>query len=160
MTVDPLLVWEYIGPILAILYKGDTPKIILAAMSVFFTTLIAMLVGLRSADRTSLELVHAYGGGSWKQLRKVRLKSSLPSLFAGLRIAVPAAVLGAMIGEYMGGESGLGVSMINSQQSLQTERTWAIALTATLLSAAAYGITALIGRLVTPWAPRMERGAS
>jgi ABC-type nitrate/sulfonate/bicarbonate transport system permease component len=149
-----------IGPILAILYKGDTPKIILAAMSVFFTTLIAMLVGLRSADRTSLELVHAYGGGSWKQLRKVRLKYSLPSLFAGLRIAAPAAVLGAMIGEYMGGESGLGVSMINSQQALQTERTWAIALTATFLSATAYGITALVGRLLTPWAPRMQRGAS
>jgi len=148
-----------IGPILAILYDGDTPKVILAALSVFFTTLISMLVGLRSADRTSLELVHAYGGGSWKQLRKVRLKSSLPSLFAGLRMAAPAAVLGAMIGEYMGGESGLGIAMINSQQALQVERTWAIALVATALAGVCYGLTALVGRLLTPWAPRSSRSS-
>ena len=146
-----------IGPVLVILFSGDTPKIMLAAVSVFFTTLIAMIVGLRSADDTSLELVHAYGGGSFAQLRKVRLRASLPSLFAGLRIAAPAAILGAMIGEYMGAESGLGVAMINSQQSLQIERTWALALVASAAAGILYGVTALVGRLLTPWAPRLER---
>ena len=142
-----------IGPILAILFSGDTPKVILAALSVFFTTLIGALVGLRSADKTSLEVIQAYGGGSWTQLRKVRIKSSLPSLFAGLRIAAPAAMLGAIIGEYMGGESGLGVSMINSQQGLHIARTWGIALAATAVAGIGYGLTALVGRLLTPWAP-------
>lgn len=143
-----------IGPILQILFDGDKPKVILAAMSVFFTTLIGMLLGLRSADTTSLDVVDAYGGGSWAKLRRVRLKSSLPSLFAALRIAAPAAMLGAIIGEYLGGESGLGVSMIVSQQGLHVERTWGIALVATAIAGIAYGITAIIGRLVTPWAPR------
>ena len=87
-------------------------------------------------------------------MRRVRIKASLPSLFAALRIAAPAAVLGAIIGEYMGSDSGLGVSMINSQQALQIERTWAIAITATALAGIAYGITALVARLCTPWAPR------
>jgi ABC-type nitrate/sulfonate/bicarbonate transport system permease component len=146
-----------IGPVLAVLSTGDTSKVILAALSVIFTTLVGALVGLRSADRTSLDLIRAYGGGSWTQLWRVRLRSSLPSLFAGLRIAAPAAMLGAIIGEYLGAESGLGVAMINSQQSLAVERTWAIALVATALSGAAYGLTALIGRLVTPWAPRTPR---
>jgi ABC-type nitrate/sulfonate/bicarbonate transport system permease component len=146
-----------IGPVLVILFSGDTPKIILAALSVFFTTLIAMIVGLRSADETSLELVHAYGGRSLMALRKVRLRASLPSLFAGLRIAAPAAMLGAMIGEYMGAETGLGVAMINSQQALQTERTWAIALVASAAAGILYAVTALVGRLLTPWAPRLER---
>ena len=146
-----------IGPVLAVLFSGDTSKVILAALSVIFTTLVGALVGLRSADRTSLDLIRAYGGGSWTQLWTVRLRASLPSLFAGLRIAAPAAMLGAIIGEYLGAESGLGVAMINSQQSLAVERTWGIALVATALSGAAYGLTALIGRLLTPWAPRVAR---
>jgi len=125
-----------IGPVLAVLFNGDTSKVILAALSVIFTTLV---------------------GGSWTQLWTVRLRASLPSLFAGLRIAAPAAMLGAIIGEYLGAESGLGVAMINSQQSLAVERTWGIALVATALSGAAYGLTALIGRLLTPWAPRAAR---
>jgi ABC-type nitrate/sulfonate/bicarbonate transport system permease component len=143
-----------IGPVLAVLFTGDTPKVILAALSVIFTTLVGALVGLRSADRTSLDLIRAYGGGSWTQLWKVRLRAGLPSLFAGLRIAAPAAMLGAIVGEYLGAESGLGVAMINSQQSLAVARTWGIALVATALSGAAYGITALIGRLLTPWAAK------
>jgi ABC-type nitrate/sulfonate/bicarbonate transport system permease component len=146
-----------IGPVLAVLFSGDTPKVILAALSVIFTTLVATLVGLRSADRTSLDVVRAYGGGSWTLLWRVRLPASLPSLFAGLRIAAPAAMLGAIIGEYLGAESGLGVAMINSQQSLAVERTWGIALVATALSGGAYGLTALVGRLLTPWAPRVRR---
>ena len=79
------------------------------------------------------------------------------SLFAGLRIAAPAAVLGAIIGEYLGGDSGLGIAMISAQQSLIVERTWAIALVATTVAALAYGATALVERLVTPWTPRVAR---
>ena len=143
-----------IGTIFAIVFGGDTPKVILAAMSVFFTTLIGMLVGLRSADPTTLDVITAYGGGAAKKLTKVRLWASLPSLFAALRIAAPAAVLGAIIGEYLGGDKGLGVAMINSEQALEVARTWGIALVATAVAGFGYGVTALVGRLVTPWAPR------
>lgn len=143
-----------VGPVFAIVFNGETPKVILAAMSVFFTTLMGAHVGLRSADPTSLDVVHAYGGGPVQSLRKVRLRASLPSLFAALRIAAPAAILGAIIGEYLGAEKGLGVTMINSQQSLDVSRTWALALVATGAAGVAYGATALIGRLLTPWAPR------
>ena len=73
-----------IGPILQIVFDGETPKVILAALSVFFTTLVGMLVGLRSADKTTLDLVHAYGGNGIKKLTKVRLRAALPNLFAAL----------------------------------------------------------------------------
>jgi ABC-type nitrate/sulfonate/bicarbonate transport system permease component len=66
-------------------------------------------------------------------------------------------MLGAIIGEYLGAESGLGVAMINSQQSLAVARTWGIALVATALSGLGYGLTALAGRLLAPWAPRGPR---
>ena len=62
---------------LAVLFSGDTSKVILAAISVIFTTLVGALVGLRGADRTSLDLIRAYGGGTWTQLWKVRLRSGL-----------------------------------------------------------------------------------
>jgi ABC-type nitrate/sulfonate/bicarbonate transport system permease component len=126
-------------------------------MSVFFTTLVGMLLGLRSADKTALDVVYAYGGGPAKMLSKVRIRAALPSLFAALRIAAPAAILGAIIGEYLGGESGLGIAMIASETAVNIERTWAIALVATGLAGIAYGITALIGRWLTPWAPQGGR---
>lgn len=141
-----------IGPIFAIVFSGETPKEALAGMAVFFTTLVGMLVGLRSADRTSLDLVRAYGGSSVHALFKVRLRASLPSLFSALRIAAPAAVLGAIIGEYLGGTRGLGVAMISSEQSFEVSRTWGIALAATALGGIGYGLMALVGWLAVPWA--------
>ena len=114
----------------------------------FFTTLIAHAGrAAQSADRTSSTSSRPTAAASWTQLRKVRLQASLPSLFAGLRIAAPAAVLGAIIGEYIGGEPGLGVAMIDSQQALAVERTWGIALAVTALAGVAYGLTALVGRV-------------
>lgn len=146
-----------IGGVLLLALTGDKPRVILAAVSCFFTTLVGMHVGLRSVDRSSLDLVRAYGGGSWSQLWKVRLRSSLPALFAGLRIAAPAAMLGTIIGEWLGAENGLGVAMVNSQQALMIDRTWGIAVVITGLSAVAYGATALVANLLTPWAPRLGR---
>jgi len=143
-----------IGPILQVVLDGDAPKVALASLSVIFTTLIGVLVGLRSADRTSLDLVRAYGGGSWMQLRKVRLRAALPSTFTGLQIAAPAAVLGAIIGEYLGGEKGLGIFMINSQQAFKVERTWGIAFVSTAVAGLGFALTAVLARRLTPWAPR------
>lgn len=140
-----------IAPILEITFSGNKPKVILAALSVFFPTLIGALVGLRSADKASLELVRAFGGNRWHTLVKVRLRSALPSTFAGLRIAAPAAILGAIIGEYVGGTSGLGIFMINSEQALNVPRTWGVALLASALAGIGYGLTGLVGRLLTPW---------
>jgi ABC-type nitrate/sulfonate/bicarbonate transport system permease component len=146
-----------IGPILQITFNGQTPKIILAAMFVFFTTLVGTLVGLRSAEPVMFDVVRAYGGGRVSELVKVRIRAALPSLFAALRIAAPAAVLGAIIGEYLGGESGIGIAMIASQTSYEVSRTWGLAIVAGLLAAVAYGVTAMVGRSLTPWAPRNER---
>jgi ABC-type nitrate/sulfonate/bicarbonate transport system permease component len=146
-----------IGSIFVIVFSGDTPKITLSAMQVFFTTLVGAIVGLRNVDKASLDVVHAYGGNSIHQLWKVRSRACLPTLFGALRIAAPAAVLGAIIGEYLGAERGLGVAMINSQQGLHIERTWALCLIATASAGGAYALTSLVGRLLTPWAPKGPR---
>lgn len=142
-----------IGPILATVFHGDAPQVALAGISCFLTTLVNTLLGLRAAEPASLDLIRAYGGGAVKQVRYVRLRASLPSLFTGLQIAAPAAVLGAIVGEWLGADSGIGVAMVNSEQALNVNRTYALAVCAAGLAGVWYGLAVLVGRLATPWAP-------
>lgn len=147
-----------IAPILIVVLPGDGPKVALAALSVFFTTLIATGLGLRSADATSLDVVRASGGTVWTQLRKVKLWAALPSLLGGLRVAAPAALLGAIIGEYLGTREGLGAAMIQAQSSFAVARTWGIALVVAALAGALYLAATVLAHLLTPWAAHVEVG--
>jgi len=140
-----------IAPILVVVLPGDGPKYALAALAVFFTTLIATLVGLRSSDATSVEVVRASGGTRWQAMRYVSLRAALPSTFAGLCIAAPAALLGAIIGEYLGASSGLGVALVQAQSSFEVSRTWGLALAMSFLAGVLYAVTSLVARLLTPW---------
>ena len=141
-----------IGPLLALVFSGRTPMVALAALSVFFTTLLGMLLGLRAAEPASLELVRACGGGTWQCFRRVQLRACLPSLFAALGIAAPAALLGAILGEWLGSvQSGLGVAMVVSMQQMAAPRSWGIVLVSGLLAGLAYALVALAGRMLTPW---------
>lgn len=131
-----------LGPILFIVQSSFAAKVTMSALSVFFITLMAAVSGLRSASKTQLDVVHVFGGGKWATLAKVRVRSSIPGLTSGLTISAPAAILGAIIGDYFGGQSGLGVVMLEAQQQLDVSRTWAIALVTTIVSALAYGLIA------------------
>lgn len=139
-------------PILTVILPGEMPKQALAAVSVFFTTLVSCVVGLRSADPTSLDVIRSMGGSDTTALVKVRLRAMLPSLFSGLQIAAPAAVLGAILGEYLGATSGLGVMLISAQASFEVPRTWAVAIVMSALSGLLFLITGWVGRKATPWA--------
>ncbi len=135
-----------IGPILFIVQSPFAAKITMSALSVFFVTLVAAVAGLRAASKTSLEMAAAFGARKWSILRRVRIRASVPSIAAGLCISAPAAILGAMIGDYFGGQSGLGVVMLQAQQQLSVSRTWAIAGVTTVVSGTAYGITLWLTR--------------
>jgi len=148
-----------IGPIFTVALTGSAPQAALAGLAVFFTTVVGALLGLRSADATSLDLVRAYGGGRWQQLRRVRFTAALPATFAALQMAAPAALLGAIIGEYLGGvDRGLGVAMVVAEQALEVDRTWGIALVAGAVAGIAYALIGLVARLVTPWARATTAG--
>jgi ABC-type nitrate/sulfonate/bicarbonate transport system permease component len=142
-----------IGPIVLVVLGGRAPTVFLAAMAVFFTTLVGALLGVRSADPAALDVVRAYGGNRWHRLVKVQLVSAAPAVVNALKIAAPSAMLGAILGEYLGGvDSGLGVALTLAQQQFDVARTWALALVIGLLAGAGYGVFALLGRVLTPWA--------
>lgn len=148
-----------IGPIVRLVVgaPGDgepaPAAIVLAALSVFFTTVVGALTGVKSADKKTLDLVTAYGGNAWNRLIKVQLLSALPSIFAAFKIAAPAAFLGAILGEYVGGpDLGFGPAMVNAQQSLEIARVWGVALVSGLIAGGGYALFSLISRFVTPWA--------
>ena len=127
--------------------------VVLAALSVFFTTMIGTLTGVKATDKRMLDVVIAYGGGAIQRLFRVQLLSALPSIFAAFKIAAPAAFLGAILGEYVGGpDVGFGPAMVNAQQSLEIARVWGVALVSGLIAGGGYALFSLIGKLVTPWA--------
>lgn len=141
-----------LGPIILVVFGGRAPTIFLAAMYCFFTTMVGTLAGLRSADRASLDLVEAYGGGVWQKFTKVQIFAAAPKTFAALKIAAPSAVLGAILGEYLGGlDSGIGVALTAAQTSYNVPRTWGMAIAAAAMAGLGYAIVALAARLVTPW---------
>lgn len=155
------------GPVLrVILGPGDGPQVVLAALAVYYTTMIPLLVGLRAAPATWFDLVRSYGRGAGAALVYVRARASLPYLIAGLQIAAPAAFLGAMVGEFTGAQSGLGVLTIRASRDLDIQLTWALATVATVVSVVAYVVIGAIGRrfvierpplILAPARPRLPR---
>jgi ABC-type nitrate/sulfonate/bicarbonate transport system permease component len=142
-----------VGPILQVSLSGDAPATALAALSVVFTTLVAVANGLRSTPPNSGDFARALGGLPLHFFWKVRVPSALPSFFAGLRIAFPAAVIGSMIGEFMGAQKGLAVLMINFVGDLNTAATWATGVVITAISTIGFVLIGVVARAVTKWIP-------
>ncbi|MHA3978559.1 ABC transporter permease [Halovulum sp. GXIMD14794] len=137
------------GPILRVLYgPGPGPQVTLAALAVYYTTLVPLLVGLRAVPASWIDMVRSYGRGRLAALLNVRARAALPYLFAGLQIAAPAAFLGAMVGEFTGAERGMGVLTIRAMRALDVEATWALAAIAAAVSIFAYAAIGILARTV------------
>ncbi|MEM6382649.1 MAG: ABC transporter permease subunit [Pseudomonadota bacterium] len=135
------------GPILRVLMgPGEGPQIALAALAVYYTTLIPLLVGLKAAPSSWFDLIRSYGRSRLSELLHVRLAASTPYLLAGLQIAAPAAFLGAMVGEFTGAERGMGVLTIRAMRALDVDMTWALATVATAVAIAAYAAMGWLAR--------------
>ena len=154
----PLIV---LAPLLVIWFGfGMAPKVLVVALAGFFPIAVNTVDGLRSADREMVELVRSMGASRGQVLRSVLIPSAVPSFFAGLKISAAYAVIGAVIGEWVGASSGLGLFITRSQTAFRVDRVFvAIALIATL-SIALFTAVHLAERLAMPWraAARTEEG--
>lgn len=138
-----------IAPILVLTLEGIAPRVVLAALGVYFVTMTATVVGLSQYDTRSADVVRAYGGGNWKVMKLVRLWGAIPDILGGLRIAAPNAVLGAILAEFGGGGRwGLGTYLLGSLGRGEPARLWGIGLMATLIAGLSYAIFALISTRV------------
>lgn len=145
-----------LGPLLRLVYGfGDGPQITLAALAVYYLTLVPLLVGMRAVPQSWLDLTSSYGRGRWTTLVAVRARATLPYLTAGLLASVPAAFLGALVGEFTGAERGLGVLSILAMRSLDTDGLWALLLLSAVVSVAAYVGVSAVARRITPEHPEL-----
>lgn len=144
-----------IGPIITLLAPAGsrTTSIFLAALSVIFTTTVGTLLGLNAASETQIDVIRAYGGSRMTQLIKVRFIAALPSILAALKLAAPAAFLGAVLGEYFltGVDSGIGILLLAAQATSSSVKLWALALISGGIAGLAYFVIGRVSRLVTPW---------
>ena len=135
-----------IVPVLVLTLSGMTPRVVLAALGCYFVTMTATVTGLTQVDARGIDLIRAYGGNAWAAMRLVQLRSALPTIIGGLRIAAPNAVLGAILAEFGGGGRwGLGTYLIGSLGRGDPARLWGIGLAATAIAGLAYALFAVAG---------------
>jgi NitT/TauT family transport system permease protein len=130
---------------------GFTTKVVMTGIISFFPTLVNMMRGLDSVDPSLVELFKSVHATRANVLWKLRWPSALPYLFAGLRITASASVIGAIIVEWIGSDTGLGYLVINSTYQFNTPLLWASLVASSLLVLAAFGLVALAERLLIPW---------
>ncbi|MFC4100618.1 ABC transporter permease [Paenibacillus xanthanilyticus] len=148
-----------LAPILyGIVRDEETARILIAGYITFFPVALGTLRGLRSVHPSMLELMHGYAAGPAAIYWKLRLPAALPGLFAGLKIAAPLAVTGAILVELMGAQHGVGVIMLRNLYygPSHVYMFWSTVVLGALLGLAAYGTISLAERLLTPWQPEFR----
>ena len=134
-------------PVITLVFgRGLLGTTVVSGIVVFFPSLVIMVFGLRSAPRQAADLCRAYGGSSWMTLRKVAVPSALPSIFASARIAVPGALIGALLAEWLATGKGLGAQMLTDGSTFGYDDLWASVVVVTVASVLIY---ALVGVLET-----------
>ncbi|MDA0269752.1 MAG: ABC transporter permease [Chloroflexi bacterium] len=152
-----------LAPLLAVWFGfGIMPKVLIVALIGFFPIVVSTTDGLLRADRDLVELARSLGAGRWQVLRTILIPSAVPAFFAGLQISAAYAVLGAVIGEWVGASSGLGLFIARSQRAFRVDQVFVAVIVIAAVSIALFAAVHLLARLAMPWQhagrERTERG--
>ncbi len=140
------------APILVLLLgNGMEPKIAIAALIVFFPTLVNMVRGLESVNPQALELMRVLSASKREVFWKLRVYNSLPYLFSALKIAASMAVIGAIVGEWIGSNEGIGALIIQATYAFDTPLLYATIIVGSTFSACFFLVISAIERLVVRW---------
>ncbi len=139
-ALSPFLVTSQAIPVFALapllvvwMGYGMEGKILMAAIIIFFPITVALLEGFKSCDREYRVLFRLMGAGFWQTMRLLYWPWALPHFFAGLRVGVTVATIGAVIGEWVGAQKGLGYLMIQANARLQVDLVFAVILWLSLM---------------------------
>ena len=143
-----------VAPILVLLLgNGYAPKIVIAALICFFPTLVNMVRGLKAVSPQMLELMRVLSASGREVLFKIRLQSSLPFLFAALKIASTTCVIGAIVGEWIGSNYGLGALILEATYNYRAPLLYATVILGAGMAVTAFAIVTLVERRVLNWKP-------
>jgi NitT/TauT family transport system permease protein len=162
-TIYPVIVASQAVPKLAVaplflvwFGLGLSSKVLIAALIAFFPILIGVAVGLQSVDRGSLLLGRSIGLGRLGTFAKIRMPFALPSAFGGLKVGMTLAVVGAVVGEFLGSTKGLGSLLVIAAGTINTPLVFATLIVLSALGIFAYWLIEAVERIVMPWHEESE----
>lgn len=141
-----------VGPLIVIwLGFGYLPKILIAFLLAFFPIMIATMHGLTSIERDKVFLLRTMGASRFKIFRYLLIFNALPEICNSLKVAITLATIGAIVGEFIGSNVGLGYVLISANGTLDTVLLFVALLWITVLSLAFYAGVSILQKLLTPW---------
>lgn len=136
-----------LGPLIIVWFKyGIFPNSLMAFSICVFPILLTTARGLREIEPELLDLVRALKGSRWQLFTKIQLPGALPYIFAGMKVAAILAVAGAIVGEFLGSDKGLGYLMLQVQVTLDTPAMFMAVILITLIGMVLYGLVLLLER--------------
>jgi NitT/TauT family transport system permease protein len=159
LTLYPILVATQsvpkvaIAPIILVWFGlGIQSKLAIAFLVAFFPIVVDTATGLQSTPSGLIELARALRASPLQVFAKVQFPAALPFIFSGAKVAVTLAVIGAVIGEFVGSVSGLGNLLLSANAQLDSALAWAALVWLSILGIALFALVALAERLLMPWA--------
>ena len=130
---------------------GILPNILIVFLISFFPVVINTSAGLVAVEEDLLDLVRCLHATKWQRMRKIQLPNSLPYVFSGLKIAATTAVTGAIVGEFVASDKGLGSVIIASQTTLATPVIFGSLILITIIGMVLFGFVGIMERILMPW---------
>jgi NitT/TauT family transport system permease protein len=130
---------------------GLTSKVVIICLLTFFPLLITSMAGFKAVDAERLELMRALGARPWQIFWKVRFPSALPYIFAGLDMAAVLAVVGAVVGEFVGAQRGLGTLILSMNAQMDTAGTFSVFIILAIVGVVMYQAMRIIERRFLFW---------
>ena len=142
-----------IAPLIVIWFGyGGLSKVVIAAMISFFPILVNVVVGLRTCDPARIDLARSLSASKWQIFWYVKLPNSLPFMFAGFNIAIIFCILGAIVGEFVGAEAGLGFLIVAANTTLDVAQVFAVLIVLAALGVTVFLAVQYLHRKVVFWA--------
>lgn len=141
-----------IAPVLLLLLgAGQTSKIVVAFLVAFFPIVVDTATGLAATPPELLDLSRSYRASAFKTFMKVRFPMALPFFFSGLKVAVTLSVIGAVVGEFVGSDQGLGYVIVSATSYWKSNLAFAAMLLLAVMAIGLFALVELAERLICPW---------
>ena len=141
-----------IAPVLLlVLGFGEFPKMVVAFLVAFFPVVVDTATGLAATPPELLDLSRSYRASRFKTFLKVRLPLALPFIFAGAKVAITLSVIGAVVGEFVGSDKGLGYVILSATSYWKTELAFSAMIILSLMAIVLFAAVSLVERWLCPW---------